>query len=164
MPEGWVTADAATNIKCAQPAAETGGQLQAFSGDYALVSMYDDASGRDAWAISTAMELEAGVTYHFGVYSLCMGYMSIIDEWEMTIGTAQTANAQTTTVIDCKGSNAAKEGEWTLHTGTFTPATAGTYYIAIHHCTAEAGGNICMWDEIQAVSYTHLTLPTNVNV
>ena len=152
MPEGWVTADAATNIKCAQPAAETGGQLQAFSGDYALVSMYDDESGRDAWAISTAMELEAGVTYHFGVYSLCMGYMSIIDEWEMTIGTAQTADAQTTTVIDCKGSNATKEGEWTLHTGTFTPATAGTYYIAIHHCTAEAGGNICMWDEIQVDS------------
>lgn len=151
MPEGWKQFDAMTNIKCAQPANETGGALVAFSGDYALVSMYDDENPRDAWAISSAMTLEAGVTYQIGVYAFCMGY-NITDEWEVTIGTEQSAEAQTTTIIDRKGSNAVKDTEWTLNSGTFTPATTGTYYIAIHHCTSNTGGNICMWDDIQVDS------------
>ena len=61
MPEGWKQFDAMTNIKCAQPANETGGALVAFSGDYALVSMYDDENPRDAWAISSAMTLLYGI-------------------------------------------------------------------------------------------------------
>ena len=151
MPEGWATFDAITSIKCQNPAAETGGALAAFSGDYALVSMYDDENPRDAWAISKAITLEANVTYHFGVYAFCMGY-NIPDEWEMTIGTAQTAEAQTTTIIDSKGSNAVKDSDWTLYSGTFTPTTTGTYYVAIHHCTSQPGANISMWDDIQVDS------------
>ena len=152
MPEGWTTVDAATSISCDKPAEQTGGALQAFSGDYTLVSMYGDESARDAWAISSAIELEAGVTYHFGTWAFCMGYGNIIDEWEMTIGNAATVEAQTTTIIDRKGSNAQKDTEWNLYSGTFTPATTGTYYFAIHHCTGEVGGNICMWDYIQVDS------------
>ncbi|MBO7317866.1 MAG: T9SS type A sorting domain-containing protein [Bacteroidales bacterium] len=152
MPEGWTIVDAATSINCAQPAVETNGTLQAFSGTFTLVSMYSDEDARNAWAISPAIQLEAGVTYHFGTWAFCMGYGNIIDEWEMTIGNAATAEAQTTTIIDCKGSNAKKDTEWNLYSGTFTPATSGTYYFAIHHCTGEAGGNICMWDYVQVDS------------
>ena len=51
MPNEWVTFDAITSIKCQNPAEESSGATTAFSGDYALVSMFDDENPRDAWAI-----------------------------------------------------------------------------------------------------------------
>ena len=127
----------------------TSGGADAFSGYYGLASMYDSNNTRDAWAIAPGVELTAGVTYHFGIYSLCQGYNGAIDEWELTIGDAQTIDAQTTVVIDRKGANAVTDLSWTLCQGTFTPETTGTYYPAIHHCTSVKDVNICLWDYFQ---------------
>lgn len=148
MPEGWVTFDAITYIKCGNILEESEGLYQAFDGNNALYSWYDEENPRDAWAISSAVTLEAGVTYHMGVYALCMGYYDA-DEWTMTIGTAQTPEAQTNIIIDCSGANSKKDTEWTFYSGTFTPQTSGTYYLGIHHCTTTTGGFICLWDDIQ---------------
>jgi hypothetical protein len=151
MPEGWVVIDAATLMKSANIAETSENNAQAFEGTNALYSYFDDENVRDAWAISTAMTLEANVTYHIGLYAYCPGY-NIADEWQLTIGSGQTPETQTNVVIDCAGSNAKKDTEYTLYTGTFTPTTSGTYYLGIHHCTSNFGANICLWDYIQVDS------------
>lgn len=152
MPEGWVVVDALQGVNCANIAESTQGQFGAFSEDYGLTSMYDDENSRDAWAIAPAITLEAGQTYHVGIYAFCMGYASTTDEWQLTVGTSQSVEAQTTVVIDHTGSNATRDSEWILCTGTFTPATTGSYYLAIHHCTQATGGNMAMWDYLQVDS------------
>ncbi len=153
LPQGWITTD---NLESAMTvtdiASATSGYYNAFSGINGLTSMYDDNNSRDGWVISTGITLEANQTYHFGIYAFCMGYGNVIDEWELTIGDAQTADSQTTVIIDHTGSNATQDATWTLFTGTFTPTTAGTYYIGIHHCTQALGGNIAMWDYLQVDS------------
>lgn len=151
MPEGWVTFDPITYIKCGNILQESEGLYQAFEGSNALYSWYDEENSRDAWAISPGMTLEAGTTYYMGVYALCMGYYSP-DEWTMTIGTAQTPEAQTNIIIDCSGINSKHDTEWTFYQGTFTPETSGTYYIGIHHCTTSTEGFICLWDDLQVDS------------
>lgn len=151
MPEGWIAIDKLVDkgVFCTNILESTQGGLQAFSGDIGLASMYNDEAARDAWAIAPGVELEAGKTYHFGIYTYCQGYNGVIDEWQLTIGNAQTAESQTTVIIDKTGNNATTDKEWTLCTGTFTPAESGTYYAAIHHCSQTNGGNICLWDYFQ---------------
>lgn len=151
IPTGWVAIhnDVDGGITCSNILESTMGGFGAFSGDFGLSSMYNDYGARDGWAIASGVELEAGHTYHFGIYAFCQGYQGVIDEWELTIGNAQTAAAQTNVIIDMKGANATTNQEWTLYTGTFTPSVSGTYYAAIHHCSQTPGGNICLWDYFQ---------------
>lgn len=153
LPEGWVVFDNLDNaITTANIIESTSGYYTAFSGNNGLSSMYNDDASRDGWAIAPGITLEGGHTYHFGIYAFCMGYNKVVDEWTMTIGTAQTIEAQNTIIIDHSGSNATQDEDWILCSGTFTPATTGTYYLAIHHCTETPGGNIAMWDYIQVDS------------
>ena len=151
MPDGWVAIDNSLEggVFCTNIAVSTSGGYAAFSGESGLASMYNDDAARDGWAIAPGVELEAGHTYHFGIYAFCMGYNSVIDEWTLTIGNAQTVESQTTIIIDRSGDNAVQDEDWTLCTGSFTPAESGTYYVAIHHCTQTAGGNIALWDYLQ---------------
>lgn len=151
VPYSWIAIDNTVDngVFCANILESSSGYLTAFSGDFGLASMYSDESIRDGWAIASGVELEAGHTYHFGIYAYCQGYNNVVDEWELTIGNAQTIEAQTNVVIDHKGDNATQDSDWTLFTGTFTPAVSGTYYPAIHHCTTTVGGNLCLWDYFQ---------------
>lgn len=163
LPAGWETTDNLSGAMSVSNIYEsTRGSIAAFSGDYALSSMYDDEKARDGWAFAPALELEAGTTYHFGVYALCMGYQSLVDEWEMTIGNAKTPEAQTNVIMDYTGDNAITNSKWELCTGTFTPETSGTYYLAIHHCTQQIGVNIVMWDYLQVDSDHVKILPKGV--
>lgn len=146
VPNGWTVVDPSTS--------QYGGMLAdnyyaAYSGDFYFASGYDDTAARNAWAFAPAVTLEAGHTYHFGIWSFCQGYRGYADEWRMTIGTAQTAESQTNIIIDRSGSNAIVDSEWTLCSGTFTPTTTGTYYPALHHCTQEINVGMCFWDYFQ---------------
>ncbi len=146
VPNGWTVVDPSTS--------QYGGMLAdsyytAYSGDFYFASGYDETAARNAWAFAPAVTLEAGHTYHFGIWSYCQGYRGYADEWRMTIGTAQTAESQTNIIIDRSGSNAVIDSEWTLCSGTFTPATTGTYYPALHHCTQEINVGMCFWDYFQ---------------
>lgn len=151
VPHGWVAVDNTVEggVFVANILESSQGYIEAFSGDFGLASMYSDENYRDGWAIASGVKLEANHTYHFGIYALCQGYQKVVDEWAVTIGNAQTVEAQTNIVIDCTGKNAVADKDWTLYTGTFTPAETGTYYPAIHHCTTAMGGNLCLWDYFQ---------------
>ena len=151
VPHGWDVVDNTVDggVFCANILESSSGYISAFSGEFGLASMFSDESHRDGWAIATGVQLEANHTYHFGIYAFCQGYNSVVDEWQVTIGNAQTVEAQTNIVIDCTGVNAKTDNKWTLYTGTFTPTVSGTYYPAIHHCTTAKGGNLCLWDYMQ---------------
>lgn len=146
VPNGWTVVDPSTS--------QYGGMLAdnyyaAYSGDFYFASGYDDTAARNAWAFAPAVTLEAGHTYHFGIWSHCQGFKGTADEWRMTIGTAQTAESQTHIIIDRSGDKAIVDNDWTLCSGTFTPETTGTYYPALHHCTQETNVGMCFWDYFQ---------------
>lgn len=161
IPNGWSITDngeVEMTMQSGHIESLTQGMTTAVYGDYGLFSMFDSSNPRNSWAISPAVTLEAGVTYTFGIYAWHPGYNGVNDEWKLTIGNAATIAAQTTVIIDKSGANATSATEWTLYQGTFTPATAGTYYIGINHCTSTTDVNIVMWDYLQVVS-DHLKFP-----
>lgn len=151
MPYDWIAIDETLDggVYCTNVLESTQGYFGAFSGDNCLSSMFNDEAPRNGWAISSGVELEAGHTYHFGIYAFCMGYNGVADEWRLTIGNAQTVAAQTNVIIDKTGANATFDTNWTLCTGTFTPTEKGVYYVGINHCTPVAGVNIALWDYLQ---------------
>lgn len=119
------------------------------SGNYYLISGYDNRAARNAWAFSEGVELTAGQTYSVGVYANASGYQNTLDEWRVTVGTAANEASQTTTVIDRSGDNAVSYTEWTLCTAEFTPSASGTYYFGINHCTKTLDVNAVAFDLFQ---------------
>ncbi len=119
------------------------------SGNYYLISGYDNRAARNAWAFSEGVELTAGQTYSVGVYAYASGYQNTLDEWRVTVGTAANEASQTTTVIDRSGDNAVSYTEWTLCTAEFTPSASGTYYFGINHCTKTFDVNAVAFDLFQ---------------
>lgn len=126
--------------------------MNPFSGEWYLVSGYDQYAARNAWAFSDGVELTAGTTYSVGVYAYAPGYDGALDEWKVTVGTAANEASQTTTVIDYSGNNAESITEWTLCTGEFTPSTTGIYHFAINHCTSVTDVNAVAFDLFQVDS------------
>lgn len=122
------------------------------SGNYYLISGYDNRAARNAWAFSEGVELTAGQTYSVGVYAYATGYQTALDEWRVTVGTAANEASQTTTVIDRSGDNAVSYTEWTLCTAEFTPSASGTYYFGINHCTKTLDVNAVAFDLFQVDS------------
>ena len=122
------------------------------SGNYYLISGYDNRAARNAWAFSEGVELTAGQTYSVGVYAYASGYQNTLDEWRVTVGTAANEASQTTTVIDRSGDNAVSYTEWTLCTAEFTPSASGTYYFGINHCTKTFDVNAVAFDLFQVDS------------
>lgn len=148
--ETWTIVDNQGSSALAFPMQLGGLQgVDAYSGEWYLISGYDSQKARNAWAFSQGVELEAGVTYSVGVYAYAAGFSGVLDEWKVTVGTQASEAGQTTTVIDRTGSNAASYTEWTLCAGEFTPTTAGTYYFGINHCTPVADVNAVAFDLFQ---------------
>lgn len=155
VPEGWVIINESTRIMGC-------GLLQGldpYSGGAYLLSAYDSNAPRNAWAISNGVSLEAGTTYQVGIYAYAPGYNGVKDEWKLTVGTEQTSSAQTTVVIDRTGSKAQSLTDWTLCTGSFTPAVSGTYYWGIHHCTPVADVDAVAFDLFQVDTERIKVLP-----
>lgn len=139
LPNDWVVTDDNMGLT----------NERAKSGMLSLVSGYDPAKPRNAWAFSEPIEMKAGQTYHVGIWVFAYGWNSVMDEWKITAGTAAEETAQTNIIIDKTGSNKISNETFELFTGTFTPATDGTYYIGINHCTSVPDVNAVYFDYLQ---------------
>jgi M6 family metalloprotease-like protein len=82
----------------------------------------------DDWLFSSSFTLQAGITYtirfNYGAFN-----SSYTKRLVVHIGAAQTVGTMTTTLFDNPNIN---QLTWQPGTGTFTPATSGTYYLGFH--------------------------------
>lgn len=111
-----------------------------------LVSGYDQKKSRDGWAISPAVNLEKGKTYHVSLWCYAPGFDGVKEEFEITAGRSQSAESQQVTLIDRKGDKAQAISKWEKLQGTFTPEESGEYHFGIHHCTKELYVNTTGFD------------------
>ena len=80
------------------------------------------------------VSLESGVTYEVTVNAATWNYPEV---FEVVAGTECSAAGLTTTIIG----STTPDDEPANYSGTFTPETTGTYYVAVH-CTSEADKNM----------------------
>jgi len=144
--EGWTIVDSNPSAAFLMQVGTITG-LNPVSPPSYLISGYYTAGPRNAWAFSPAMQLTAGTQYHVYIYAYGAGYQGKLDEYKITVGSAQTAASQTNIVINKTGANAVALSVWTLLEGTFTPTTSGTYYFGINHCTSVADVNGVAFDD-----------------
>lgn len=121
--------------------------LDAVSGVAYMISGYNGIRAMNSWAFSPGVTLTAGTTYYIGVFVYTPGFQPYLDEVRVTVGTASNEVAQTTVIIDKSGANAEALDAWKLEKGTFTPATTGTYYFALSHCTSAIDVNAVAFDD-----------------
>ena len=103
-------------------------QWSASGGAYYMYNQDGETAADDYLVLPVT--LEGGKTYEVTVNAATWNYP---EEFEVVAGTACSAEALTTTVID----KTTPEDEPADYSGTFTPATDGVYYVAIH-CTSTA--------------------------
>lgn len=151
----WVITDANSKMSIS---ALSG--LTAISGTSYLTSMYDAANSRNAWAISPAVTLTAGVTYYVYVNYYAPGYSGIKDEFKITVGTGQTSASQTTVLLDKSGTNAVATTAWTYVEMNFTPTTTGDYYFGINHCTVAKDVNAVAFEDFVVSTTKVIPAPT----
>ena len=119
--------------------------LTAISGSKYLISGYDSSAARDAWAISPGVSLTGATTYYVSGYVYTPGYNGVLDSITFTAGTDNTAEGQTTVLLQ---RNEAVEG-WVLVSVPFTPSADGLYFFGIHHCTQELDVNAIAVDNFR---------------
>lgn len=121
--------------------------ITALSGSSYLISMYDAANSRNAWAISPAVALVANTTYYVYVNYYSPGYSGVKDEFKITVGSGATSASQTTVLLDKSGTNAVATSAWTYVEMSFTPSQSGDYYFGINHCTVAKDVNAVAFED-----------------
>ncbi len=117
------------------------------SGNYYLVSGYDPSAARNAWAIMrNGLSLKAGQEYTVSAYVFAPGY-SVAEQIQFTVGASSAISNQTDVILNLHE----KYESWTLVKAHFTPATDGTYYFGIHHCTPNVDVNAIAVDDFTIV-------------
>ncbi len=96
------------------------------------------------WFFSPQVTLTAGMTYRVKCYFQNDGGTTYPEKLEVKYGTTNTAAGMTSTAII---SNTAITGSYQLGSGTFIPATSGTYYIGFHGFSA-ANEDVLLLDDI----------------
>ncbi len=106
--------------------------LAANGTNYAVYG-FNATSAANAWLFSRNIELNSGVQYTvtFKVRARADGPTMYPESMKATIGTTNTVAAQTTILWD-SGLNGINYETYTTQTGTFTPATTGSYVLGFH--------------------------------
>jgi len=159
ITDGWLISDPSLTVLTSNSFNMQTGTLSgltALSGSSYLISGFDSYASRNAWAFSPAFSLTAGITYHIYIYAYAKGYNGTKDEFKVTVGTNQTEATQTTVIINKTGANAVAISAWTKYEGTFTPATSGTFYFGINHCTVAL--------DVNAVAFENFVVSDKVYV
>lgn len=141
-PAGWVNLNGGTGNTWANV---TSGS--AHTGTKAAEYKYHATNAANAWLISPGLALTAGTTYTITYWEKT--YSSYNEQLKLTVGTAQTIAAQTTTLQNC-GSHLS--ATYTQRTATFTPGANGTYYFG-WNCYSVANMNYQDIDDI-LITYT----------
>jgi len=152
--DGWLITDASSLMIASKYSTSP-------YGDYSLTSRYDAKASRAAWAFSQAVTLTAGTEYYVSIYVYAPGYNTIIDEFKITVGSAQTAASQTKVIIDKSGANATIYGTWTKLTGSFIAEADGNYYFGINHGTIATDVNIVAFDAFGVNAGSAFVYPPN---
>lgn len=94
---------------------------------------FNATNAANAWLFSRAISLTAGIQYTitFKVRARMDGTVMYPESMKATIGTTNTVAAQTTILWD-SGLNGINYETYTTQTGTFTPATTGSYVLGFH--------------------------------
>jgi hypothetical protein len=103
-------------------------------GNAVVFSSTPTASAADTWLLSRGINLTAGtvatITYYVANYVGGTPISTNTTKYQLTVGTAQTAAAQTTVLGTETGISSTT---YVLKTYTFTPSSTGTYYFGIHN-------------------------------
>ena len=86
----------------------------------------------DSWVFTPGVNLKAGVMYTLS-FNQKDSSTAVTNKLAATVGTAPNASTQTTTVWS---NSSLKNGGCTSRSGTFTPASTGTYYFGFHATSA----------------------------
>ncbi|MCL1827405.1 MAG: fibronectin type III domain-containing protein, partial [Candidatus Cloacimonetes bacterium] len=98
-------------------------------------------SGSANWVFSSGFTLTAGSSIAISFWVQAPGYSSL-GEWDdIEVKIGQTATAAGMASAPQVWSNVGTRiGDWTLITQSYTPTTAGTYYLAFHDLSATGTG------------------------
>ena len=92
----------------------------------------------DDWLISPAVNLKAGKAYTIGIEAKSSGSWDYQD-FDITLGTAQTSEAQTTIIKSIKSY---KSTFYSEQTGEFVAPSDGVFHFAIHYKSSKYNGNL----------------------
>jgi hypothetical protein len=99
------------------------------TGTKSMTYYYNSFSAADAWAITPAQNMTAGVPYTVSFWYRVPS-TSYTEKIKLTVGTAATVAAQTTTLVNFP--SLIDVGTFQLATATFTPTTTGVYYFGLN--------------------------------
>jgi len=157
LPTGWKTEQNGTlspwmTIDSKEALPGVTNPVPAYSGDRSMARSWN-ASGVDAWAISSGFALKENVSYTIIFWFRAPGYpqFSEFDDFEVKIGQTQTATGLTHTLY----SNIENiVNPWTKAQCLFKPATSGTYYLGFHDLNKGEEGIYIYIDEIEVAECT----------
>lgn len=99
------------------------------TGTKSMTYYYNSFSAADAWAITPAQNMTAGVPYTVSFWYRVPS-TTYTEKIKLTVGTAATVAAQTTTLVNLP--SLINVGTFQLATATFTPTTTGVYYFGLN--------------------------------
>ncbi len=116
------------------------------TGSKAMVYEYSGTSAANAWMITPSLNLTAGKSYTIGFYYR-VASASFPEKMKVTIGTANTVAAQTTTLWDNNGAATLTNNVYALGTTTYTPTATGNYFVGFN-CYSAADQYVLLVDDI----------------
>lgn len=103
------------------------------TGDRSIVYTYDSDLPGDDWFFTPGLNLVAGSSYTLSfVYRGGLGVFDFLENLEVKYGLAASAAAMTTSLYVDEDIDTSFDSDFTTATVSFTPTTAGVYYIGFH--------------------------------
>ncbi|HCD76805.1 MAG TPA: hypothetical protein DEQ27_00045, partial [Prevotella sp.] len=146
LPEGWtaVASDYAPIMRYAGTYVGTGAHS-----NNAVLGTLESMSARNDWAFSKAISLKKGTEYTVSYWLKAPGgqypgdaFMTTV---ELKVGTAQSADAMTTSL----GKTTKRYADWEQITYAFTPTEDGEYYFGFNLVTTMYKGGALGIDDFQ---------------
>lgn len=164
-PTGWtiINAGSGNNWKLNTDASQTYAPYPSRTGAGAATYEFHSTNNANAWMITQGVTLTGGTAYTISFYYR-IGQAIYAEKMKVTVGSAATVAAQTTTLWDNNGGSQLTNVAYTSGTATFTPSTSGTYYFGFN-AYSDADKFVLMVDDI-SVEVTPASVPgcaTNIS-
>jgi hypothetical protein len=132
-PAGWtsINAGSGNNWLRNDNALLQDGPYPAHGGSYSMVYEYSATAAANAWMITPAVNLTAGVSYTISFYYRVRS-SSYPEKLKVTVGNAPTVAAQTTTLWDNAGGTQLTNTSFALGAANYTPSSSGPFYFGFN--------------------------------
>ena len=155
LPTGWTTAGGTwvtlSNADYwSEPVGHCGDPFDPHSGTRMMGREWYNSG--NYWVFSNSFSLAAGEVYEVTFWFSAPGWPDFneSDNFEVKIGQTASAGGMTNLIYERLNNNTAPYPyDWTKATGTFTPTTAGTYYLGIHDLNPAQTGLWILIDDIE---------------